>query len=80
MGCTKRNNPNFEMSQLLNCKLINKPFCVAVLLDDEQYIADIHRDGALKLWLEGYIARHCLPVTIEGQAYKLTLSIHNRRT
>ena len=36
----------------------------------------LYGDGALEFWLEGHIARHSLPVAVEGQANELSLVIH----
>mgnify|MGYP006390704323 CR=1 FL=1 len=68
-----------SVKKLLDGEFVNKPLCACVLLDNEEDITDIHSDGALKLRLEGYIARHRLPVAVEGKTDKLTLRVHNGR-
>ena len=61
---------------LLDSQLVEQPAGTGILLDDEEHVAYIHGYGTLQLGLEGYVARHCLPVAVEGEAYELTLGIH----
>ena len=49
------------------------------LVDDEEHVAYVYGDAALQLRLEGYVARHRLPVAVEGEAYEAAVAVEHRR-
>ena len=48
-----------------------------ILINDEEYEADINTDGALQFRFEGNVATHGFPVAIEGKTQQLTVAIDN---
>ena len=51
-----------------------------VLIDNEEHVAYVDRNSALKLRFIRNIARHGLPVAIEGDANELPFCIDQGRT
>ena len=54
--------------------------CSGVLVDNEKYVAYVYRNSALKLRFIRNIARHGLPVAVEGDANELPFCIDQGRT
>ena len=48
------------------------------LVDEEEDKADIHTDASLERGVEADVARHGLPVAVEGQADELALTVEHR--
>ena len=46
--------------------LVYQVLGTGILFDDKEHVADIYADGTLQLGLEGDIAAHGFPVTVEG--------------
>src|SRR5690554_4240175 len=59
-------------------KFLNQVSSPCKFVDYKEHVANIHVDTSLQLGLESYIPTHCLPVTVEGQTYKFTLSVNHR--
>ena len=55
--------------------LVHQVACPCVLVHNEQDVANVHADGALKFVLEKDVSRHGLPVAVKGHADQLALPL-----
>src|ERR1035438_2690006 len=60
--------------------LLNKIRCAGKFIYHKKHISNININTALQFGIEGNITTHCFPITIKGNSYQLTISIHYRAT
>ena len=61
-----------------NLHFVQQPGTRCILMDNEEYVADIYIDTALFLLFESNIATEGFPVTIERTTDKVTFSVEDR--
>ena len=66
------------LPSLLLLEFFDELLRFAPLVDDEEHIADIDTDAALQVAVEGDVARHSIPVAVEGKAEQFSLAVEHR--
>ena len=75
-----RNAPPFVCmvpAEGLEAQLADEAVGLAPAVDEVEHEAYVHADAALQVGVEGDVARHGLPVAVEGQSDELALAVEH---